>query len=127
MTATLPAPTSLSAAEGRIAYDARRSTPWTSLYLVPSRTAPYPREVRHDTRLGKWSCSCPARVICHHIKSAQAFERERWWRKLIGGLSEAALNEFHRTLRSRVGGPFATEDDRIAYRVLCAPLVATTD
>jgi hypothetical protein len=125
VTATIAPPTTYSTAEARIACDHRRSTPWTNVYLVPSNTAPYPREVRHDTRLGRWSCSCPARVTCHHIREAQVFERERWWRKLIGSLGEADLREFHRTLRSRVGGPGATEDDRIAYRVLTSPLVAT--
>lgn len=124
MSATMPAPTSYSTAEPAIAYDRRRSTPWTAVYLVPSHTAPYPREVKHDTRGGRWTCSCPARATCHHIREAQAFERLRWWRRLLADLSDAQREEFRLVLRSRLGGPCATEDDRIAYRALTSPLVA---
>lgn len=119
------APTTYSTAEARIAYDRQRSTPWTSRYYVPSRTAPYPREVLHDVRLGKWSCSCPARVVCRHIKEAQTFERARWWCKLLAALTDAEQREFLGVLRSRIGGPGATEDDRVAYKALTSPLLAT--
>lgn len=124
MSATIPTPTTYSTAEARIVYDHRRSTPWVSLYHVPSNTAPYPREVTHNTRIGRWSCSCPARVTCHHIREAQEFERLRWWCKLLASLSDAEQREFLLVLRSRLGGPGATEDDRIAYRALTSPLLA---
>ena len=103
-----------------VTYDAARSTPYTSVYPTQSSRIPglrYP--VTHDTRTGIWRCPCPATVAdCRHVQAAREFEKLRWWRRLVAALSDAEQAEFLRVLRSRLGGPHATEDDAVAYRAL---------
>jgi hypothetical protein len=101
-----------------LTFDPARSTRWTALYHVPSHTRPQPREVRHDMRDGKWTCSCPAYKECHHIREAREFERARWWSQIVAGMGSDDLYDFALALNGRVVDGSATPDDRLALRAI---------
>lgn len=108
-----------------VRFNRDRSTQYAYAYDVRSESvAGRVYTVVHEVRLGRWRCNCPATITCKHIRWSQEAEKARWWCKLLAALSDAEQREFLCVLRSRLGGPGATDDDRTAYKALTSPLLA---
>jgi len=101
-----------------VVYDADRSTQFTEVYPVPSRTADTQTWlVTYDTRTPMWRCPCPATVAeCAHVTAAKLCRLTRWWRRNWESVDDKTLlSEEPRRRRFLNSGE---TEDRIAHDTL---------
>lgn len=106
---------STTAAPSTVTFDPYRSTASREVYYVPSNSVSYPREVRYHVAEHRYTCSCPARVICRHIK---AVLWHRWWRAFWPTCDDAVLADAQHTYGLQADEGTLTDEGEIAMEEL---------
>lgn len=110
--------TAATQAPPAVTYDPYRSTPSREVYYVPSDSVPYPRDVRYYVNDRRWSCSCPARVECHHIREARAYKTRHWWALFWGTCTDTILMDAQLSYAQQQAEGTLTDEGTIALEEL---------
>lgn len=103
-----------------VTFDRDRSTKFTEVYPVPSRSQPGTVWlVTYDVGRQRWRCPCPATVAaCAHVCAAQDLRMLRWWRAYWADTSDEALWEADRTYLRRAQEEDMSGEGRWAFDTL---------
>lgn len=110
--------TAATQAPPAVTFDAHRSTTSREVYYVPSDSVPYPRDVRYYVNDRRWSCSCPARVECHHIREARAYKTRHHWECFWPTCSDAVLADATRTYALQIDEGTLSDEGAVALEEL---------